>query len=413
MTHPDTPGSASAPLVIAVAGVGPRTGVTTTALALAQCRPVAGTASLLVEADERGGQLAALIGADPYLGLSSLARSLDPDTTPVRPERLVGHVQYLPGGVALLAAPPGRDPARAAVAAALLAGPGPGVRVLGATIVADCGSPEPDTRLAPVLAAADACLVVVRADRVDPDHAARRIHRLTAHSPHRGVILLGADPRVDYARVLAVPVVGTLPLAPAAADALPYGTRAPRGRALLPAARNLAAGLYEQLRPPTRPRPPSRSSVTVSGHRPAAPPPAGIRPCRAYIGSTRPAPTSDPAPHPLAYPPHAPPRPDPPRPPPPTTTTPSRATRATTTPPNVAFRHPIRPLSRPRHRRPRPPPRPMRRRIPSSRSWRSRCSDRCGSRGGHREPSEWTTSPVAYSPAVERCSRYWPCIRPV
>ncbi|MGW4365483.1 hypothetical protein ACWEKT_07540 [Nocardia takedensis] len=307
MTQPAGRRRASATPVIAVAGVGPRTGVTTTALALAQSWPTPNTASLVVEADERGGQLAALVGADPYLGLASLARSLDPAApAAVAPERLVGHVQYLPGGVAVLAAPPVRDPARARTAAALLAGPGP-VRGLGAAVFADCGVPEPGSVLAPVLAAADVCLVVVHVERTDPDHAARRVRRLTARSPRRGVVLLGADPRGVYARALGVPVVGRLPLAKAAAESLPHGTGPPRRRrALLPAARVLAVGLHEQLHPPPpTPKPPAPVPVERRRVRPPAPRTGRnpVVPSVYRIDPPSPGPSPRPCPRPRSAPP--------------------------------------------------------------------------------------------------------------
>ncbi|WP_433759580.1 BTAD domain-containing putative transcriptional regulator [Nocardia sp. CA-135398] len=272
-----TPAGSQAPLLITVTGLGPRAGTTTTTVALAQAWP-GPEPSLVVEADPAGGQLAELVGGDPYLGLASLARVTDPDS-PIEAARVVEHVQFLPGGVALLAAPPGRDAARAGLTDSLLAGAG--WRSLKATVFADCGVGEPDSVLSPALAAADACLVVVRADHIDPERAGRRILALTERCRRRGVLLIGDSPSGDFASALALPILGALPTARASAQALLYGTRPPRhGRRLLPAARTIAAAVREQLRPPRpapsaagrRTRPPIRQAAAAARRPPAAPP---------------------------------------------------------------------------------------------------------------------------------------------
>ncbi|WP_433524060.1 BTAD domain-containing putative transcriptional regulator [Nocardia pseudovaccinii] len=272
-----------APLLIAVAGLGPRAGTTTTAVALARAWP-GREAALVVEADTAGGQLAELVGTDPYLGLASLARTIDPNA-PVQADRLLEHVQFLPNGVPVLAAPPGPDATRAGLTASLLAGTHASWRALGATVFADCGAFEPDSTLAPVLAAADACLVVVRPERTDPERAALRILRLTEYCRSRGVLLIGASPHNDFATALALPVLGVLPSARDSAVALVHGTRQPRrGPRLLPAARTIAAAVREQLRP-TRPasnaqqrciRPPTRQPAAVA-RRGSAPSPTVYR----------------------------------------------------------------------------------------------------------------------------------------
>ncbi|WP_338767881.1 BTAD domain-containing putative transcriptional regulator [Nocardia vulneris] len=216
-----------------------------------------------MEADPAGGQLADMVGADPYLGLASLARTITADEL-VEPDRIVEHVQFLPGGVALLAAPPRRDVACTVSAASLLTdGSANLFAALGATVFADCGAPEPDSALAPVLANADACLVALRADRTDPELAARRIHALTRHSQRRGIVLIGASLRSGFAAALALPLLGTLPDARASAEALLHGTAGPRRSPhLLPAARTVATALHHQLRPPAPvTRPPTHRSI--------------------------------------------------------------------------------------------------------------------------------------------------------
>ncbi|WP_431958643.1 BTAD domain-containing putative transcriptional regulator [Nocardia lijiangensis] len=233
-----------APLLIAVAGLSPRAGTTTTTVALAHTWPGPETA-LIVEADPAGGQLADMVGADPYLGLASLARRTTPGE-PITPDLLAQHVQFLPGGEALLAAPPHRDPERAVPAAELLTGRYANWRGLGATVFADCGVPEPDSAPHPVIAAADGCLFVVRAEHIDPEPAIARIRALTRHGRPRGVVLIGGSR--DYATALGVPVVGTLPATRAGAQALLAGRRVRRSSQLLPPARLITTAVELQLR---------------------------------------------------------------------------------------------------------------------------------------------------------------------
>ncbi|WP_040786044.1 BTAD domain-containing putative transcriptional regulator [Nocardia pneumoniae] len=322
-TTPQRPGS-QAPLLIALAGLGPRVGTTTTAVALA-CAWPGREAALVVEADPAGGQLADMVGADPYLGLASLARTFEPDSE-FGKDRVLEHMQFLPNAVPMLAAPPGRDPARTALTTALLTGAHPGWRALGATVFADCGVPEPDSGLAPVLDAADACLVVVRPDYTEPERAAHRILRLTQRCRRRGVVLI-EEPRSEFAAALALPILGSLPAAPVSAEALLHGTRQPRrGPRLLPAARTIATAVREQLRPPhlvanashRRTRPPARRQ---------APPPTVYRldPTTTPVGPR-------PSPNPGTGAARTPPDPAPVRVPLPRPTTPGQAAQQTSPP---------------------------------------------------------------------------------
>ncbi|MFD4460097.1 BTAD domain-containing putative transcriptional regulator [Nocardia sp. NPDC058480] len=235
------PGS-QAPLLIAVAGLSPRAGTTTTTVALAHTWPGPETA-LIVEADPLGEQLAEIVGADPYLGLASLARRTHPGE-PITPDILARHVQRLPGGEALLATPPHHDPTRAHPAAELLTDPHGSWRAFGATVFADCGVPEPDSTAHPVIAAADACLFVVRAEHIDPEPAAQRILDLTRRRRPRGIVLIGANR--DYAAAIGFPVLGTLPASRAASQALLNGRRARRH--LISPARLIVSDVEIQLR---------------------------------------------------------------------------------------------------------------------------------------------------------------------
>ncbi|MGW6120879.1 BTAD domain-containing putative transcriptional regulator [Nocardia sp. NPDC055165] len=237
-----------APLLIAVAGLSPRAGTTTTTVALAHTWPGPETA-LIVEADPAGGQLADMVGADPRLGLASLARRTSPGQ-PITPDLLAQHVQFLPGGEALLAAPSEHDPVRAVPAAELLTNPASDWRGLGASVLADCGVPEPDSDPHPVIAAADACLFVLRAEHIDPAPAIARIRALTRHDCPRGIVLIGGS--ADYAIALGVPVVGTLPATPAGARALLTPRRVRWSSQLLPPARLITTAVELQLRAASR-----------------------------------------------------------------------------------------------------------------------------------------------------------------
>ncbi|WP_280382928.1 BTAD domain-containing putative transcriptional regulator [Nocardia wallacei] len=267
-------GGSEHPLLIAVTGLGPRSGVTTTAVALAHAWP--GTPpAVLVEADPAGGTLAAVAGTDPYLGLASLARAARSGTPRIR---IAEHLQFLPGGPGFLAAPPTADASRAGWVTTLLTGPDHDRRLgdlaawrgLGAAVFADCGAPEPGSALAPILAAADCCLVVVRTDLTDPTSAGHRIRDLTAGCRRRAVLLLG--PGRDYASHLALPVLGHLPLHQRSAITLLHRTRPPhhRNRLLAPAA-EIATTLHDHLRP-TPPATPPTATDTGSGAEPALPP---------------------------------------------------------------------------------------------------------------------------------------------
>ncbi|MFF0531130.1 hypothetical protein ACFYT3_22415 [Nocardia amikacinitolerans] len=231
-----------APYLIAVAGLSSRAGTTTTTVALAHTWPGPETA-LIVEADSAGGQLAEMVGADPHLGLASLARR-SALGLPVTPELLAQHVQYLPGGQAFLAAPPGHNPDDPVPAAALLTDPDRGWRGFGATVFADCGVPEPDSPAHPVIAAADAALFVVRAEHIDPETAAQRVLDLTRRRRPRGIVVIGGSRA--YIDAIGFPVVGELPASRAGARALLTGRRSRQH--LIPPARGTIIDVEIQLR---------------------------------------------------------------------------------------------------------------------------------------------------------------------
>ncbi|MGY2093489.1 BTAD domain-containing putative transcriptional regulator [Nocardia gipuzkoensis] len=231
-----------APYLIAVAGLRPRAGTTTTTVAFAHTWHGPETA-LIVEADPAGGQLAEMVGADPHLGLASLVRRTTPGL-PLTSELLAQHVQHLPGGEAFLAAPPEHDPAHPVPAAALLTDPNRSWRAFGATVVADCGVPEPGSPAHPVIAAADAALFVVRAEHIDPEPAAQRILDLTRRRRPRGIVVIGGSRA--YIDAIGFPVVGELPASRAGARALLTGRRTRQH--LIPPARATIIDVAIQLR---------------------------------------------------------------------------------------------------------------------------------------------------------------------
>ena len=251
-------------MLIAVAGVKPGSGVTTTTVSLARTWP--GPEPVVVEADPAGGVLARAVGADPWRGLASIARQAGPTARAVE---FTEHVQLLPGRVAFLASTPGPDLGpRAAWTSALLTGPDrhtghvPAWDRSGMTVFADCGAPEPGSVTASILTHADARLIVVRAERDDPDQARHRILALTAHGHRRAVLLIDPDPHSDYETALGLPIMARLPTARSSAAALLHRSLWlwPRGNDLLPAARAISTAVDTQLRPPpahpaTGPRP--------------------------------------------------------------------------------------------------------------------------------------------------------------
>ncbi|OXR39859.1 hypothetical protein B7C42_08071 [Nocardia cerradoensis] len=258
-TSSHTPRALGRPLLIAVTGLQRGTGVTTTTVALAHGWPGPEPA-VVVEADPAGGQLANLVAADPYRGLASMARAVQSEARSVH---VADHLQLLPGGLGFLAAPPGPDARRARWVTMLLTGRDHNRRLgdlaawsdLGATVFADCGAPGPGSAVAPILTAADACLVLVRGDLTDltdPALAGQRIRELAGGSRHPGVLMIGTQPDTDTAVRLNVPVLARIPRDRHSAEALlrkPLITH--RRNRLVRAARRIAATVDSQLRPPT------------------------------------------------------------------------------------------------------------------------------------------------------------------
>lgn len=184
-------------------------GVTAAAIALAVAAgPL--PASLVVEADPGGGDLAARCELSVEPGLGSLAASGRHGT----PMNLAAHVQPLPAGPFGLLAPPSPSLTRGALgtlrerlADALSAWPG--------TVVVDCGRWDPSGPAAPLAAAADALIIVLRPTVEGVEHVRARLDDFRSAGASTLAALLVGDrpyPPADVAAALGIPVTGTLPL---------------------------------------------------------------------------------------------------------------------------------------------------------------------------------------------------------
>ncbi|WP_225732225.1 MULTISPECIES: winged helix-turn-helix domain-containing protein [unclassified Nocardia] len=184
--------------------------MSTTALALAAAWP-GPEAVIVLEADPRGGTLAASSGGDPRRGLASLTATAGEG----RPLDLAEHLQRHPSGVAYLAAPRHPEDVRTALAHPIPIGPGPAStqgRDGELVVIADCGIAAPDSVAAPLVSGADLLLVVVHArqDDIKPAELGAAVRALARWCPRLGVVLIGAQlpgTGVDLGAAL----LGTLP----------------------------------------------------------------------------------------------------------------------------------------------------------------------------------------------------------
>lgn len=239
----------------------------------------------VVECDPAGGDLCARFGLPLEPSVVGLAAGLRRGAPGV--DALGAHarrVRTAAGWEAdVVTGPP--DPASAHAAAAVLAAQAAALRGgPGTVVLADCGRLDVGSPALPVLAAADAVVLVARARLDHLAHLSAVAPRLRQAS--RGpvaLLLLGGDfPAAEVAKAVGLPVAGVLPVDPRGADAL-YGMgKPPRGAArrsplydaLVPAAAAVAAMVGEATTqdepapvsppPPAPASPPSADQVVVS-----------------------------------------------------------------------------------------------------------------------------------------------------
>jgi hypothetical protein len=201
-------------MLVAVCSLKGSPGVTTFAMALAARWPVPARC-VLVECDPSGGDVATRFGLASSPGLVSVAAAARRSSDP---ELLWQHTQALPGGLPVVAAPPGADQALAAVTALAPEGSG-SVGVLhraasasDAVVIADCGRVDPTSAVLPIVRCADAMLLLSRAHAEDLAHLATRLDTVGGWSPRPGLLLVGEGYSApEVSRELGVPAMGRIP----------------------------------------------------------------------------------------------------------------------------------------------------------------------------------------------------------
>jgi hypothetical protein len=255
-------------MLVAVCSVKGSPGVTTFCVALAAQWP-AQTRCVLLECDPAGGDLATRFALASSPGLVSLAAAARRDS---EPDMLWRHTQQLPGGLAVVAAPPGADHALGALIALTPEGGGSGsvlrlaARASDMTVVADCGRVDPTSAALPVVRSADVMLLLSRAHADDLAHLASRVAAVSRWSPRPALLLVGEGySAAEIARELDVPVFGRIPDDGAGAAVLRgHGrsrgglSRSALGRAAGAVARALQANLATLASPQPRGTPATR-----------------------------------------------------------------------------------------------------------------------------------------------------------
>ncbi len=254
-------------MLVAVCSLKGSPGVTTFCVALAARWP-APDRCVLVECDPSGGDVATRFGLASSPGLVSLAaatrRSGDPGL-------LWQHAQALPGGLPVVAAPPGADQALAALAvlAPERCGEAGVLRRAAnapqAVVIADCGRVDPASPVLPIVCSADVMLLLSRAHADDLAHLAARLTAVGRWSPRPGLLLVGeGHSTAEVCRELGVPVLGRIPEDRRGAAMLcgrPGGRDGPSRSALAQAASAVARALLSD---PAGSPGPQRSSAPAS-----------------------------------------------------------------------------------------------------------------------------------------------------
>lgn len=247
---------------VAVASVKASPGVTTTAVALGAAWP-AGRQVSVVEADPAGGDLAARYGlaAEPsLLTLAAAARNQPASDLAAR------HLQHLPGGLAVLAAPASAEQAHAALG--MLGSTGALLGGLGGDVLVDAGRLDPRSAALGLVGGCELLVVCVRPALAELHHLAARVEVLRPVASQLALVLVGAGPYppAEVAEALEVEVLAALPDDPAGAALLAGQAASARalGRlALVRAARGLAEVICARLAPAAAPSPEEPASGAV------------------------------------------------------------------------------------------------------------------------------------------------------
>lgn len=280
-------------MLVAVVSVKGSPGVTTFSVALAARWP-ARDRVVLVEADPSGGDVATRFCLPPSPGLLSLAAAARGTTDP---GLLWQHTEALPGGLAVVTAPPDADLTRAALQA--LGSPSntsllrAAANMPGTAVLVDCGRVDPDSAAMDIVRQADVLVMLTRAHAEDLAHLARRLLAVGRWAPHAMLLLVGEGYSVtEVSRELGVVPLGRIPHDRRGAAVLcgrsssRWGRSGPSRSALGRFAHRVAGVLA-----PTFPSAPSsrmsfveQSAVRANGPRPAPNLPA-VSPIRQDQGS--------------------------------------------------------------------------------------------------------------------------------
>ncbi|WP_410630943.1 hypothetical protein [Amycolatopsis sp. cmx-4-83] len=201
-------------MLIALTSVKGSPGVTTFAVALAASWP-AGARRVVVECDPAGGDLAQRFGLAASPGLLSLAAAA---RQPVDQDVVWNHTQPLPGGIQVMAGPPGAHQARAALGTLTSATSPLFAHRPAVAVFADCGRLDPGSPTEAVIRHADVLLVISGSHSDELAHLATRVHDLGRIAARACLVLAGGGHATNAVeRELGIPVMARIPDDPSGA----------------------------------------------------------------------------------------------------------------------------------------------------------------------------------------------------